>query len=70
MSKYKSLSELSNEQLFELKQNYLCNVKCENHSVSWGMISSADDLVSYKELEEYYGTTQFVDDDFSCSASR
>ena len=70
MSKYKSLSELSNEQLFELKQNYLCNVKCENCAVSWGMISSADDLVSYEELDKYYGTTQFVDDDFSCSASR
>ena len=57
MSDYKTLNELSAEQISELKQSYLCNVKYEDQGVSWGTLANADNTVS------------FTDDDFFCSAS-
>ena len=69
MSDYKTLNELSAEQISELKQYYLCNVKYEDQGVSWGMLANADNIVSMEELEEEYGHVSFTDDDFFCSAS-
>ena len=69
MSDYKTLNELSAEQISELKQFYLCNVKYEDQGVSWGMLANADNTVSMEELEEEYGHVSFTDDDFFCSAS-
>ena len=69
MSDYKTLNELSAEQISELKQFYLCNVKYEDQGVSWGMLVNADNTVSMEELEEEYGHVSFTDDDFFCSAS-
>ena len=69
MSDYKTLNELSAEQISELKQYYLCNVKYEDQGVSWGMLANADNIVSMEELEEEYGHVTFTDDDFFCSAS-
>ena len=69
MSDYKTLNELSAEQISELKQYYLCNVKYEDQGVSWGMLANADNTVSMEELEEEYGHVSFTDDDFFCSAS-
>ena len=69
MSDYKTLNELSAEQISELKQYYLCNVKYEDQGVSWGMLANADNTVSMEELEEEYGHVSFTDDDFFCSAT-
>lgn len=69
MSDYKTLNELSAEQISELKQYYLCNVKYEDQGVSWGMLANADNTVTMEELEEEYGHVSFTDDDFFCSAS-
>lgn len=69
MSDYKTLNELSAEQISELKQYYLCNVKYEDQGVSLGMLADADNIVSMEELEEEYGHISFTDDDFFCSAS-
>lgn len=69
MSDYKTLNELSAEQISELKQSYLCNVKYKDQGVSWGMLANADDTVSMEELEEEYGHVSFTDDDFFCSTS-
>lgn len=68
MSDYKTLQELNADQITELKQSYLCNVKYENAGVSWGMLANAGSIVSDDELEEEYGSTCFTDDDFFCSA--
>lgn len=70
MSDYKSLHELSAEQISELKQSYLCNVKYENTGVSYGMLANADNIVTDKELEDEYGSTSFTDDDFFCTAGK
>ena len=69
MSDYKTLNELSAEQIGALKQSYLCNVKYEDQGVSWGMLANADNTVSMEELEKEYGHVSFTDDDFFCSAS-
>lgn len=69
MSDYKTLNELSAEQISELKQYYLCNVKYEDQGVSWGMLANADNIVSMEELEEEYGHVSFTDDDFFCLVS-
>ena len=69
MSNYKSLHELSADQISELKQSYLCNVKYEDTGVSYGMLANADSIVSMEELEEEYGSVQFTDNDFSCSTN-
>jgi len=70
MSDYKSLHELSAEQISELKQSYLCNVKYEDQGVSWGMLANADNIISMEELEEEYGSTCFTNDDFFCTAGK
>ena len=69
MSDYKTLNELSAEQIGALKQSYLCNVKYEDQGVSGGMLANADNTVSMEELEKEYGHVSFTDDDFFCSAS-
>lgn len=68
MSDYKTLNELNAEQITELKQSYLCNVKYKDEGVSWGELTDADELVSMEELEEEYGHISFTDDDFFCTA--
>lgn len=70
MTNYKTLHELSAEQISELKQSYLCNVKYENTGVSYGMLANADNIVTDKELEDEYGSTSFTDDDFLCTAEK
>lgn len=57
-----SIYELNEEQLTELKQHYYCE---RNESVSWGELAIIDELVSFDELVEEYGTTDFVEEDFS-----
>lgn len=68
MSDYKTLKELSADQITELKQSYLCHVKMKDKDVSYGELAAADELVSNEELEEEYGHISFTDDDFFCTA--
>jgi hypothetical protein len=65
-----SVEELNKEQLTELKQNYYCNVVKENEGVSYGELADVDNLVSDKEIKEYYSDTYFVNDDFACSMEK
>lgn len=59
------VEELTREQLTELKQNYYCNVLDNN--ASYGELADIDNLVSDKEVFEYYNGTIFVEEDFFCS---
>ena len=55
------LSELNADQLEVLKQHYLM---LKNKNVSYDDLYNADDLVSYSDLEDLYGATEFVQEDF------
>ena len=62
--------ELNREQLIELKQAYLTRVLDERgESPSYGELASADEIISDDEIYEAYAGTDFVRDDFSCSAA-
>ena len=56
-----TLAELTEEQKIQLKQQIMCD---QELYVSWGELAMADDLVSDDELEEVYGGTSFVPEDF------
>lgn len=56
------LDELSREQKVQLKQGLLEDVLGEEPS--WYDLAMADDIVSDEKLEEEYGGTYFVEDDF------
>lgn len=56
-----SVNELSEEQMLQLKQNYICSSR---KNVSYGELADADNLVSDSYIEEIYGSTDFVEDDF------
>jgi hypothetical protein len=60
-----TLKELSRDQITELKQTYLCE---NNSNVSWDELANADRNVSDEELENYFSSTAFFDDDFRCTA--
>ena len=56
------LEELNRNQKIQLKQRILT----ETHdSVSYGELANADNLVSDEELEEWFGGTSFVEEDFA-----
>ena len=55
------LSDLKPYQIQELKERYLCD---HQDSVSYEELCKADLLVSDEQLEEEYGGTDFVEDDF------
>jgi hypothetical protein len=56
-----TLKDLTPEQKLMLKQNILT---LRQDSVSYGELIAADELVSDSELEEEFGATFFVQDDF------
>jgi hypothetical protein len=60
------LKELNNEQRHTLKQHILVET---NKSVSYGELANADNLVSDNELEERFGGTEFVEEDFGLDFS-
>lgn len=64
------LNELSKEQKNELKESWLCHHDGKDHDISWGELAVADVLVSDEDLEREYGGTDFVNDDFNCTAGR
>ncbi len=55
------LADLTREQKIELKQQILV----DRGEVFWSELAEADNLVGDEELEEVYGATDFVPDDFS-----
>lgn len=56
-----SVYELSNNQLIELKQHYLCEIQ---ENVSYGELCDADNIVSDEEIFSEYGNVEFSKDDF------
>lgn len=67
-----NVTELSREQLIELKQTYLTELEdCGEHEdvigVSWGELANADELVSDDIIFDKYAGIIFTDDDFWCS---
>lgn len=61
------VSELSREQLVELKSTMLEAVL--GYEPSYGELAIADELVSDEQVEEEYGGVCFTSDDFFCSMS-
>ena len=56
-----NLSDLNDEQKRQLKESILVE---KNENVSYGELVNADTLVTDAELEERFGGTDFVDEDF------
>lgn len=63
-----SVEELSRDQLIELKQNYLEEVLGEE--TSWYDLANADNIVSDEYVFAQEGATEFVMDDFFCTAGQ
>lgn len=61
------VSELSREQLVELKSTMLEAIL--GYEPSYGELAIADELVSDEQVEEEYGGVCFTPDDFFCSMS-
>ena len=55
------LDELNREQKIILKQTLLLK---DDEDISYYELTIADDLVSDEELENFYGDTDFTEDDF------
>ena len=60
------VTELSRDQLTELKGNYLDERM--DGSASWGEIADADEIISDAEIFEAYAGYEFGNDDFGCTA--
>lgn len=73
------VTELSREQLVELKQNYLCSLAdsgdysevFDTHyiGISYSDLLNADDIVPDDVVFDNYCGVIFCDDDFFCSAN-
>lgn len=71
------VTELSREQLIELKQNYLCSLDdsgdysevfdVDHIGVSYSELLNADDIVPDDVVFDNYCGVIFCDDDFICS---
>ena len=66
------VSELSREQLLELKQNYLDEhlIEVEGRTASMNELANADEIIGDDIIYDAYGNTDFVDDDFFCTANK
>ncbi len=59
------LKDLSGDQKLQLRQDILTRrMDKKGESPSYGELADADDLVSDKELEDEFGGTEFVPEDF------
>ena len=75
-----SVTELSREQLEELKCDYMTelvnegtfrevmNADCDEPS--WGHLAMADELISDEFIFDYYGMYDFGNDDFFCTVGK
>ena len=60
------LKDLNDDQRLQLKQRILTDrMDAKGESPSYGELADAETLVTDEELEEAYGGTEFVADDFS-----
>ncbi len=60
-----NVTELSQNQLDQLKQSYLCELYDENgESPSYGELFWAEDNISNEEIYEIYADTEFCEEDF------
>jgi len=65
-----NVTDLSRNQLIELKSDYLCKRNDENgERTYWSDLVDADQLVSDSEIYEAYASIEFVEDDFFCSCN-
>ena len=67
-----NVTELSREQLIELKQTYLMELEdCGEHEnvigTSWNELANADELIPDDIVFDKYTGIIFTDDDFWCS---
>lgn len=71
-----NVTDLTREQLIELKQNYLSELDGSGElkevagldSLGYDELARADEIVSDELIFEHYGGVSFVDDDFAkCS---
>ena len=60
--------DLNRDQLIELKQNYYSETY--NNNPSYDELADVDNLVSDQEIYDEYAGTDFVPDDFFCSAGQ
>lgn len=72
---YKSVRELTREQLQELKVSYLDQLRESGEydevvGVSYDEIADIDGIVPDDAVFDHYEGTCFVDDDFFCTANR
>lgn len=67
---YFTVSDLTAEQMFELKQAYLCQhfEECEDREPSWDELANADRIVDDWLIFDSYSGTMFTADDFYCSS--
>ena len=65
-----NVSELSNDQMLELKQDYLTQhlLEAEERTPSYGELADADGIVDDAIIFETYAGVVFSEDDFFCSA--
>ena len=63
------VSELTRNEMEELKQNYLCQhlEKIEGRTPSWMELSNVNECVSDEEICEHYSGIEFSKDDFFCN---
>lgn len=64
-SPYKSVFQLSKDQLTELKGYYYTQ---KHKNASWQELANINNYVSDSEIIKEYKNTTFVDDDFFCSS--
>lgn len=66
-----NVTDLSRDQLIELKGDYICTRNDEQgERTYWSDFADADELVSDEEVYEVYADVDFVNDDFMCSMGR
>lgn len=64
-----NVTELNREQLTELKERYItAKTKALGTTLTLDMLLNVDDYVGDREILLSYARTNFVNDDFFCSA--
>lgn len=66
MGNYLTVSELTEDQILVLKQEYLCQhyEECEDRSPTWSELAEADRIVDDAIIFEVYGGTLFSPEEF------
>lgn len=65
MGTYRNVTELNQDELNELKEDYLFRIKCDEE-VSYSEIIMAHEIPNEVIFKEYEGIS-FVEEDFSCN---